>query len=115
MDKELLEITEFVRSAKIPEHGGEMNEMLTTVIAYSFRVGEFLNFAEHSLSSHHGAAINKFESDESETETTRKAKLDAELADDRKLVQDLKNIRIHLKMLSMQLFSSIKTAREEKR
>lgn len=115
MDKELIEIAEFVRTAQIPEHGGEMNEMLTKTIGYSFRITELLNFAEHSLSSHHGAAINRFENDDSETETTRKAKLDAELADDTKLVKDLKNIRTHLKMLSMQLFQSIKTAREEKR
>jgi len=90
-----------------------MEESLSIAIGYGQRIGELLNEAVHHYERRRASLINELERHEDETETTRKAKLDGWLADDKKLVSDLKNLQTHLKALRMSLFQAIKTRREE--
>lgn len=113
MTKELLEIAQFIKDTKPSDVISEMEENLYKSAGYSQRIGELLNVAEHSFSVNKMKNLEKLESMDDETETTRKAKLDSWSAEDKKLVSDLKNLKTNLRTIQMSLMQSIKTRREE--
>ncbi len=113
MTKELLEIATFIQETKPSEFIGAMEESLYKAVGYSQRIGSLLNEAEESYSVNRMKHLEKLETMEEETETTRKAKLDSWCASDKKLVADLKNLKTNLRTIQMSLMQSIKTRREE--
>jgi hypothetical protein len=110
---EIEEISDFVHKKAIVDSPAEMETQLDLAIGYSQRIGELLNEAERAYSIKKADSLNKLRDSEDETETTRKAKLDAWVAEDKKLWKDLKNIQTHLKQRIMSLFQAIKTRRGE--
>lgn len=113
MTEELLQIALFIKETKPSDLIGEMEENLFKATGYAQRIGELLNTAEYSYSVNKMKNLEKLESMEEETETTRKAKLDSWSAEDKKLVSDLKNLKTNLRTIQMSLMQSIKTRREE--
>jgi hypothetical protein len=112
---ELEEITQFVDAYR--DYKGdlipEMECLLRVSIAYGQRVGELLNVAQRAYSLKFAECLNKLDGYSDETETTRKAKLDAWCADERFTVGTLKNLYATLKQIRMSLFQSIKNRRTE--
>ena len=115
LTEEIEEISDFVRETSIVDSIPEMETQLDMAIGYSQRVGELLNEAERAYSLKKADSLNKLRDMEDETETTRKAKLEAWVAEEKKLYKDLKNIQTHLKQRTMSLFQAIRTRREEPR
>ncbi len=113
--EEIKEIFEFVKDVGIVDSIPEMETNLDRAIGYSQRIGELLNEAERAYSVKKADCLNKLRDMEDETETTRKVKLEAWTADEKKLWKDLKNIQTHLKQRIMSLFQAIRTRREEPR
>ena len=114
IQQEIQEISDFVRDTKTVDSISEMENQLSLAIGFSQRIGELLNEAERAYSIKKANCINDLSKlEDEETETTRKAKLDAWTAEEKKLWKDLKNIQIHLKQRIMSLFQAIRTRREE--
>jgi methylthioribose-1-phosphate isomerase len=114
IEEEIKEIYEFVRDVSSTEAIPAMQLQLDTAIGYGARIGELLNEAERAYSIKKAECLNKLRDMDDETETTRKTKLEAWVADEKKLYKDLRNIQTHLKAREMSLFQSIKTRREER-
>jgi hypothetical protein len=114
LEEEIKEIYEFVRDITTTEAIPAMQMQLDTAIGYGSRIGELLNIAERAYSIKKADCINKLRDTDDETETTRKIKLEAWVADEKKLYKDLLNIKTHLKAREMSLFQAIKTRREER-
>lgn len=112
---EMVSIAEFIKSTHPSDSIFEMEENLGISIGYAQRIGELVNEAEYNYSVKKSEAMNKLLTIEEETETTRKTKLDAWVASDKKLWQDLKNLQRNLKSIQMSLMQAIKTRREEPR
>jgi hypothetical protein len=114
---ELEEMTQFVDAYK--DYTGDaipdMQVMLRVAIAYGQRTGELLNVAERVYALKFSESLNKLRDAEEETETTRRAKLEAWCADEKFTVRTLKNLYATLKQIRMSLFQAIKTRREEPR
>ena len=110
---ELLKVADFIYKTKPSEHIIEMNEKLYKAVGYSQWVGARMNEAEYNYAVNREQNLAKLADMENETETTRKSKLDSWSAADKKLVQDLKNIKNNLRAIQMSLMQSIRSRREE--
>ena len=115
MEDEIQTMTMFVRGFRLSDAIPEMEDDLTKAIAYGQRVGELVNEAERDYRVKFAEALNELGAMDEETETTRKAKLEAMTADARLLWQNLKNLNTHLKAARMSLMQAIKTRRDEPR
>jgi hypothetical protein len=111
-DRELLRIAEFIRDTGNISEIPEMEQTLDKAIGYSHRVGELLNLA--LLAMRQNRAVYAEQAKDEKAESMRKAKLETLSAEDMKLVDDLKNMKTHLRQRIMRLFQSIKTRREER-
>ena len=111
--REIHDISDFVHDIKTVDAIPEMQVQLDLAIGYSQRIGELLNEAERAYSVRKANCIARLGNMEDETEVLRKTKLEAWVADDRKLYKDLKNIQQHLRQRIMSLFQSINTRRME--
>ena len=114
ISEEIKEISDFVHDVTSAEAIPAMQLQLDSAIGYSQRIGELINEAELAYSVKKADCLNKLRDMDEETETSRKTKLDAWTAEERKLYKDLKNIQTHLKQRIMSLFQAIKTRRDEK-
>ena len=112
-EQEVVKIAQYVRETAISDTIPALESDLNLSIGFGQRIGELLNEAEHNYFTKRASKLNELRAMEDETETIRKTKLDAWVADDKKLYQDLKNIQTHLKALRMMLFSAIKSRRQE--
>jgi hypothetical protein len=112
--QDLIEIYEFVKTPKPLESIGHMEQDLSQAIAYSALVGEAINEANCAYEVKCGNVVNDLMGRDDLTETARKALLLRDVAEDKKLVMDLKNLSRHLKSIQMQLFQAIRTRREER-
>ena len=112
-EHEIITIAKFITVTKPTESIDEMNENLFLAVGFSTRVGTMLSEAVYHYSVNREAHLASLKDMESETETTRRSKLDAWTAGDKKLVDDLKNLKSNLRSLQMALMQSIKTLREE--
>jgi hypothetical protein len=113
--EEIKEISDFVRDGVIVDSVPDMERNLDLAIGYSQRIGELLNEAERAYSLKKADKLNLLRDMEEETETTRKSKLEAWVANENKLWKDLKNIHTHIGKRIMSLMQAIKTRREEPR
>jgi len=111
--EELEKIKVFVWNSKISDSILEMEETLNLCIGYGARIGELANESERIYSLKFAEALNKLRDCDDETETTRKAKLQAWTAEDREAWLNLKNLKTHLRARQMSLMQAIKTRREE--
>ena len=113
-ESELQPIKDFISSRRyISDSIAEMEENLEKAIAWSSRVGELLNEAERRYRLGYAEALNRLQSLEEETETTRKAKLEGLTADLRLDWQNLRNLNVILKSIRMSIMQAIRTRREE--
>lgn len=112
--EEIREIYDFVGVVNTTDAIPEMQANLDAAIGYGARIGELLNEAERAYSLKKADCLNRLRNVDDETETTRKVKLEAWVADEKKLYKDLVNIKTHLKAREMSLFQAIKTRREER-
>ena len=113
IQEEIKTISDFVHDVVIVDSPSEMETNLNLAIGYSQRIGELLNQAEMVFSVKKADFLNRLGSMDEETEVLRKTKLDAWVAEDKKLCRDLKNIQTHLKQRIMSLFQAIKGRRGE--
>lgn len=111
----IVEITEFVESFSVPEHTGTMEEMIAKTIGYSQWLGGRINTCEADYHKFYAEKLDSLSRMEDETETTRKAKLNAWTADKKHNLQDLKLLNGNLKSIRMALMQAVKTRREEPR
>lgn len=91
-----------------------MERDLHYAISYEQRVGEALNQAVMDYKLFYAAKLEELGRMEDETETTRKAKLEAWTSEKKRTVDDLKQIKGSLKSIRMALHTSIKNRREER-
>jgi hypothetical protein len=92
-----------------------MEIQLRLAIGYGQRVGELLIESEKAYRLKFAKCLNDLGMMEEETETTRKAKLEAWTAEDKATMQLFKNLYATLKQIRMSLFQAIRTRREEPR
>jgi hypothetical protein len=111
---EIEAIVKFIEDFEITEHIPEMEENLTLAIGFSQRIGTLVNTAEYNYTVKKAKALEKLLTMDEETETTRKAKLENDVAEERRTLQDLKVMARSLKSIIMSLMQAIKTRREER-
>ena len=111
---EIEQIRSFIDSFDLGDQIPAMEQDLKKAIGYQQRIGELLNAADYNFKVNYAGQLDKLLTMEEETETTRKAKLEAWTALDKRTVDDLKTIKSSLRTIIMSLMQSIKTRREEK-
>lgn len=114
IDGELSEIAAFIKTDSPIDSLVEMEQDLDRAIQYGFRIGELFIGAQHEYHKKKSSLANSLRAQEDLTETMRKAYLDAGLADEAKVLAELKNLATHLRGKRMFLHQSIKTRRNEK-
>jgi hypothetical protein len=112
---ELLEIADFIKDQNAAGSIPEMEQDLETAIGYAYRVGELLNDAEFAYTKKRESLLAELRVyADDETETTRKSKLDAGVAEEKRVWQNLRNMKSNLRALQMSLMQRIRTHREER-
>lgn len=112
---EINEVLGFIEMYRITSEDAipAMEVQLRLAIGYGQRVGELSIEAEKTYRLKFAKCLEDLGQMEEETETTRKAKLEAWTADEKAAAQHLKNIYSTLKQIRMSLFQAIKTRRTE--
>ena len=113
-EHELVTIANFIKNTVVEDSIGSMETNLSLTIGFSQRVGELLSDAEFNLAKKREQCLNDLLSNEDETETQRKAKLDSWVAEEKRTFQNLKMIFSNLKALRFVLMQAIKTRRDGK-
>ena len=104
-------ILDFIRNNKhISTEVPAMEEDLQYSIAYQQAIGELLNQVVMEYKLFYADKLGDLQD---ETETTRKAKLEAWTAEKKRDVDDLKLAKISLRGIQMALLQAIKTRRTE--
>jgi hypothetical protein len=113
MENEFEDIAEFIRHFSLSDAIPAMEKDLEKAIGYSQRIGEVYNDAEFAYRNKFAESLDRLGSHEDETETTRRAKLKAWTAEERRVRDNLKVTNTSLKIIRMALMQAIKTRREE--
>lgn len=106
-------IRSFIDEQHIVDAIPKMENQLEKTIGYSQRVGELINLAEHDYRLDYAERLSELKDLEEETETTRRAKLEAWTAAKKKTWQDLRTLYATLRSIKMSLAQAIKTRRSE--
>ena len=114
LEIELLKIASFIKDFSIPDSIPEMENALTVSIGYKQRIGEVLNDAELVYAKRKETCLASLGEMEDETETLRKAKLEAWTSTEKHQIGVLKNLSSNLKAVQMTLWQAIKTRRDER-
>ena len=114
LEIELLRIASFVKEFAIPGSIPQMEDLLTLSIGYKQRIGEVLNDAELVYAKKKEQCLASLGELEDETETLRKAKLEAWTATEKHQIGTVKNLSSNLKTIQMTLMQAIKTRRDER-
>ena len=110
---ELETIEKFIKETEVSDHIAAMEENIALAVGFTQRVGSLLNDAECDYAKVKMTYLEQLASKEEETETTRKAKLEAWTADAKRNISNLKLIKTNLRTIQMMLMQAIKTRREE--
>jgi hypothetical protein len=112
---ELNEIYKFVEDFRTggSEAIPELEMQLRLAIGYGQRVGELLNEAERAYRLKCAESLNRLQGDDEETETTRRAKLEAWTSEEKYVWANLRTMFGTLKSIRMSLFQQVKTRRDE--
>jgi hypothetical protein len=121
VDKEAAEFLRTVSNFVVADHISavgdesipEMEKALEKARVYSYRIGTMVNEAQRKYNISYNFHRNRLLSMEEETETTRKAKLNAATANEKWYLDNLKTLKSHLRMTIMSLMQAIKTRRSE--
>lgn len=103
----------FVEAAHVSDSIGAMEQDLERATAYAQYIGELANQREEEYKKHYLEQLARLDPMESETETTRKAKLEAWTAEKKRELLNTKLLYQSLKSIRMTLFQAIKTRRTE--
>jgi hypothetical protein len=114
LQEELIEIADFIKDKTASTTIPEMEKDLELAIGYAYRVGELLNEAEFAYTRKREESLTRLRDMDEETETSRKTKLDSWVADEKRIWQNLRNMKSNLRALQMSLMQRIKTHREER-
>ena len=107
-------VAHFINTYFLPDSIPEMEEDLLRASGFMYRIGTLVNEAEREYSLKKSNKLAELLSHENETETTRKAKLDAFVAEEKYLWNTAKNLKSALRSIQMSLFQAIKTRRDER-
>ena len=110
---ELETIVKFIKETEVSDHIAEMEQNIAFAVGFTQRVGSLLNDAECDYAKMKMTYLEQLASKEEETETTRKAKLEAWTADAKRNISNLKLMKTNLRTIQMMLMQAIKTRRDE--
>ena len=110
---EISDIRGFIDGFHLGDTIPHMEQDLTLCIGYEQRIGELTNQAKTDYKTKYLESLKSLSNLDDETETTRKAKLEAWTAPEEQVWQDFKLLGRSLKAIRMSLWQGIKTRREE--